>query len=60
MPPLAFQVKINCSKYNTWILTTVPHDFLVSLFAKSSNLLFGVFLPKKIVTILGKTAAKHH
>ena len=28
----------------------VPHDSLVSLFVTSRNLLFGVFMPGKIVT----------
>ena len=32
----------------------MPHDFLVTLFVTSRNVLFGVFLPRKIITILQK------
>ena len=46
-----FQVKINCSKFTIDGLQQGCHmTFLVSLFVTSRNLLFGVFLPKKIIT----------
>ena len=32
----------------------MPHDFLVTLFVTSRNVLFGVFLPRKIITISQK------
>ena len=51
-----FQAKINCSKFvNRWNSTTASNDLLlVSLSVASRNLLFGVFLPWKIITILRK------
>ena len=53
----SFQVKINCSKFiidepQQWCHMT----FLVSLFVTSRILLFGVFLPRKIITISQKIA----
>ena len=48
-----FQVKINCSKFiidglQQWCYITL----LVSLFITSRNLLFDVFLPRKVILIL--------
>ena len=52
------QVKINCSKSLIDGLQQRHHmNFLVSLFVTSRNLLFGVFLPKKIITISQKIPA---
>ena len=43
-----FQVKINCSKFIINRLQQRCHvTLLISLFATSRNLLFGVFLPRK-------------
>ena len=36
----------------------MPHDFLVTLFVTSRNVLFGVFLPRKIITISQKRRRK--
>ena len=44
-----FQVKINCSKFIIDRLQQRCHvTFLISLFVTSTNLLFGVFLPREI------------
>ena len=52
-----FQVKINCSIFIIDGLQERCHiTFLVSLFVTSRNLLSGVFLPNKIITILQKIA----
>ena len=52
-----FQVKINCSIFIIDGLQQRCHmTFLVSLFVTSRNLLFGVFLPRKIITISQKIA----
>ena len=52
-----FQVKINCSKF---IIDgqRCHMTFLVSLFVTSRNLLFGVFLSRKIITIPQKNICK--
>ena len=43
-----FQVKINCSKFIIDRLQQRCHvTFLISLFVTSTNLLFGVFLPRE-------------
>ena len=49
-----FQVKINCSKFIIRLSQWCHITFLVYLFATSRNLLFGVFLPGKIITVLQK------
>ena len=50
-----FQVKINCSKFIVDGLQQRCHmSLLISLFVTSRNLLFGVLLPRKIITILRK------
>ena len=52
-----FQVKINCSIFIIDGLQQRCHmTFLVSLFETSGNLLFGVFLPNEIITVLQKIA----
>ena len=52
-----FQIKINCSKFIIDGLHQRCYvTFLVSLFVTSRTLLFGVFLPKKIVTVLRRIA----
>ena len=46
------QVKINCPKFLIGGLQQRCHmTLLVSLFVTSRNLLFGVFLPRKIITV---------
>ena len=53
LPP--FHVKINCSKFMTSKLQRWCHmTLLVSSFVTSRNLLFGVFLPRKVITIFRK------
>ena len=50
-----FQVKSNCSKFIIDGLQQRCHmALLVSLFVASRHVLFGVFLPRKIITILQK------
>ena len=52
-----FQVNINHSKFIIDRLQQRFHvTFLIYLFVASRNLLFGVFLPRKIITILRKIA----
>ena len=51
-------MKINHSKFIIEGLSQRCHmTFLVSLFVTSRNLLFGVFLPRKVVIILRKIGA---
>ena len=50
-----FHVKINCSKLITDILQQRFHvTFLIFLLVASTSLMFGVLLPRKIVTIYDK------
>ena len=53
---LPFQVKINCSKFIIvdGLQKRCHMNLLVSLFVTSRNLLFDVFLPRKIIKILRK------
>ena len=54
---LLFQVRINCFKFIIDGLQQRCHiTFLVSTFVASTNLLFGVYLPRKIITISQKIA----
>ena len=55
MPPLPS--KVNCSKFIIDRLQQQCHvTFFVYIFITPINLLFGVFLPRKIITILRKLA----